>query len=261
MSVKGKIALVTSSTRGIGLECANTLAVNGAKVYFAVRNLEKSKILVDELVAKGFQADSVYFDSTDLKSHTSMIDEVVEKEGKIDILVNNFGTTDVLKDTTVLDGDSETFFNVLEQNIKSVYYPIKQCLKYMKAQKSGAIINISSIGGHIPDISRTAYGTSKAAINHFTKCVAVQYASYGIRCNGIMPGFIETDAAMLNMPEEFMTVFLKNVPLARLGKPKDIANTVLFLADDASSYITGEILEVAGGFGKPTPIYGFIPKG
>lgn len=258
MSVRNKIALVTSSTRGIGLACATILAQNGAKVYFAVRNLEKGNEAVNNLKDKGYKADTVYFDSTDLKSHSSMIDEVYSKEKKIDILVNNFGGTDVKKDTTLLDGDSESFFEIMNKNIESVYYPCKRALKYMKENKSGSIVNISSIGGHIPDISRTAYGTSKAAINHLTKCIAVQYAKFGIRCNGVMPGFIATDASMQNMSKEFLDIFLKNVPLARVGETSDIANAVLFLAGDSSSYMTGEILEVAGGFGKPTPLYGFI---
>lgn len=258
MSVKNKIAIVTASTMGIGLASANMLAKNGAKVYFAVMVLEEGREVANKLIEKGYEADIVYFDATDLKSHTSMIEEVYAKEKRIDILVNNFGTTDSKKDTTLLDGNSDTFFDTININLKSVYYPSKQAMKYMVEQKSGSIVNISSIGGHVPDISRTAYVTSKAAINHLTKCIAVQYGKYGVRCNGVMPGFIQTQSSMKNMSKEFLNIFIKNTPLSRIGVPDDIANTVLFLAGDTSSYITGEIIEVAGGFGKPTPVYGFM---
>lgn len=253
-----KVALVTASTRGIGLACVKKLCENGAKVYLTAMSTDEGKEVVAELASQGMKTDFVYFDATVEKSFTSMIDDVIDKEGKIDILVNNFGTTDVTKDKDLLNGDTDAFFNILNINIKSVYLPIKHSIKYMIEQKSGSIINISSIGGKIPDISRLAYGTSKSAINYMTKTIAIQYAKYGIRCNGVMPGLIGTDAAMHNMPKEFLDLFIKNTPIGRIGKPEDIANAVLFLASDNSSYMTGELLEIAGGFGKPTPLYGFM---
>ena len=118
-----------------------------------------------------------------------------------------------------------------------------------------SIVNISSVGGKYPDLSRMAYGISKSAINYLTQNIAVQYARQGVRCNAVMPGFIATDAAMQNMSEDFLKMFLKNVPLNRPGQPEDIANAVLFFASDMSSFITGETMPVAGGFGLPSPMY------
>ena len=118
-----------------------------------------------------------------------------------------------------------------------------------------AIINIGSVGGLYPDLSRTAYGVSKAAIHFLTKDIAVQYARQGVRCNAVLPGFTATDAALNNMSQAFLDLFLKNVPLNRPGRPEDIADAVAFLASDRAAFITGEILPVAGGFGLPTPLY------
>ena len=120
----------------------------------------------------------------------------------------------------------------------------------------GAIINIGSVGGLYPDLSRTAYGVSKAAIHFLTKDIAVQYARQGVRCNAVLPGFTATDAALNNMSQAFLELFLKNVPLNRPGRPEDIADAVAFLASDRAAFITGELLPVAGGFGLPTPLYG-----
>ena len=119
----------------------------------------------------------------------------------------------------------------------------------------GSIVNISSIGGTIPDISRVAYGVSKSAVNNLTQQMAMQYARYGIRVNAVLPGLTATDAAIDNMPEDFRKSFLYHVPLNRMGTPEDMANAVYFFASDLSSYITGNIMEVAGGYGLGTPQY------
>lgn len=253
--LKNKIALVTSSTRGIGLACAEKLAQNGAKVYLAVRRLDAGKEIAEGIIRNGGKADVVFFDAQKEETFTSMVDEVVKKEGKIDILVNNFGITNVKLDLDLVNGDTDDFFKTLNINIKSVYLPSKRAVSSMIENGGGSIINISSVGGKIPDVSRFAYGTSKSAINFMTKNIAVQYAHNGVRCNSIMPGFIATDAALNNMSSEFLESFLKNVPIGRAGKPQDIAETVLFLASDQSSFITGETISVAGGFGLPTPLY------
>lgn len=250
-----KIAVITSSTRGIGLSCANRLSENGAKVYLAVRNLENGKNVADEIISKGGSADVVYFDATKEETFTSFVSDVVSKEGRIDILVNNFGTTDVSKDLDLVNGDTDTFFKIVNENLKSVYLPSKEAVKSMKKTGGGCIINISSVGGIYPDMSRLAYGISKSAINFLTKNIAVQYARDNIRCNAVLPGFVATDAAMENMSEDFLKSFLKNVPLNRSAEAIDIANAVLFFASDLSSYITGETMPVGGGFGLPSPMY------
>lgn len=253
--LENKIAIVTSSTRGIGLECAKKLAQNGAKVYLAVRRLDAGKEICKEIEVSGNKADVVYFDATKKETYQTMVTDVIEKENKIDILVNNYGSTDVKVDFDLVNGDTDKFFEIIENNIRSVYVPSKEAVKSMIKTGGGSIINISSVGGIYPDMSRMAYGTAKSAINFITKNIAVQYARNNIRCNAVLPGFIATDAAMNNMSKEFLDAFLKNVPLNRVGKPEDIAHTVVFLASENSSFITGETIPVAGGFGLPSPMY------
>ncbi len=252
---ENKVALITSATRGIGLACAKKLAENGAKVYLAVRRLDAGKKIAEEIAAAGGQADVVYFDAQKEETFTSMVDEVVAKEGRIDILVNNYGSTDVKVDFDLVNGDTDGFFRIVENNLKSVYIPSKRAVQSMIQNGGGSIVNISSVGGKYPDMSRMGYGVAKSAINYLTQNIAVQYARQGVRCNAVLPGFIATDAAMQNMSEDFLKMFLKNVPLNRPGQPEDIANAVLFLASDMSSFITGETLPVAGGFGLPSPMY------
>ncbi len=250
-----KVALVTSSTRGIGYYTAKKLASEGAKVYLAVRRLDAGKKVVEEIQQCGGNADVVYFDAEQQQTYTSMIQEVLQKENRVDVLVNNFGTTDVQKDLDVLKGDTDKFFEIVNTNIKSVYLPCKAVISSMEENGGGSIINISSVGGKYADISRTAYGVSKAAINFLTKDIATQYAHKNIRCNAVLPGFIATDASMNNMSQEFLNMFLKTVPLGKAGQPDDIANAVLYFASDLSAFVTGEILSVSGGFGIPSPMY------
>ena len=252
----GKVALVTSGTRGIGLQSVKTLAENGALVYIGARRLDAAQEICDNLDSLGYKAKAVYFDATKEDTYKTMVEDVVKDAGKIDILVNNYGSTDAKKDGNLVDGDQETFFKTLDYNIKSVYIPCKIAIPFMIKNGGGSIVNISSIGSILPDLSRIGYCVSKAAVNSLTENIAIQYARDNIRCNAILPGLIATDAALKNMPQEFIDMFLKHVPLKRFGRPKDIAEAVLFLASDDSSFITGEILSVAGGFGEAAPTYG-----
>ena len=184
-----------------------------------------------------------------------MIDEIIEKEGKIDILVNNFGTSTPNKDLDLINTEEEYFFNTIKANVGTVFSISKNAIPHMIENGGGSIINISSIGGVVPDISRIAYGVSKSAINNITKQMAMQYARYGIRVNAVLPGMTTTEAVSANMPEEFQKSFLSHVPLNRMGTPEDIANAVYFFASDLSSYITGDIMEVSGGYALGTPQY------
>ncbi|WP_460296853.1 SDR family NAD(P)-dependent oxidoreductase, partial [Clostridium perfringens] len=137
----------------------------------------------------------------------------------------------------------------------SVYLTSKRVVPYMIKNGGGSIINISSVGSVIPDLSRMAYCVSKSAINSLTQNIALQYAKQNIRCNAVLPGLIATKAALNNMSDEFRESFVKHVPLNRVGDPQDIANTVLYYASDESNYVTGMIHEVAGGFALGTPQY------
>ncbi len=255
--LSNKVAIVTAASRGIGLEISKQFVENGATVYMAVRPSDKNKELIEKLHNENKNFNGVFYDAFDTSTYEPMVKEVIEKEGRIDILVNNFGHTDVKKDLTLVDGDSDAFFEILNTDIASVYYSSKFVIKHMLENNiKGSIINISSIGGSTPDISRLAYTTSKAAINSLTKNIAVQYARAGIRSNAVLPGLVGTDSALTNMNQHFLDTFLKNVPLNRIATADDIAKATLFLASDESSFITGELITVAGGFGLPTPIYG-----
>lgn len=252
-SLTGRSALVTAATRGIGKACALRLAGEGATVYIGAITDEEGQMVVDEIVANGGQAKSLYFDARKPDTYSKIVKEAAIATGKLDILVNNYGGTDPKIDLDVENGDSAAFFNMMEDNIRSVYLPVQAAIPLMHSGAS--IINISSIGSLHPDITRTAYGTAKAAINFLTQEIAVQYARRGIRCNAVLPGITATEALLKNMSEEFRNKFLQLVPLNRMGKPEDIANAVAFLASDEASYITGEIIRVAGGYGIPSPMY------
>ena len=184
-----------------------------------------------------------------------MINEVVKNEGRIDILVNNFGATNVKKDLDIVNGDTDEFFNIVNNNLRSVYLPAKTAIPVMAENGGGSIVNISSIGSVIPDLSRTAYCVSKAAINSLTKNIAVQYAHKNIRCNAVLPGMTATEALLKNMSKEFIDSFLKHVPLGKMVQPEDIAKAVLYYASDDSSSVTGMIHIVSGGYGLATPQY------
>ena len=249
-----KTALVTSASRGIGLACALKLAEHGAHVFMAVRGVEEAREICDAHRAEGLHMTPVYFDATALDTYAPMVDAVARQAGKIDILVNNFGIGRPGQDLDLVGGSEAAFFEILDLNLGSVYRVSRLVIPHMRAN-GGSIVNISSIGGIIPDIARLGYGVSKAAINNLTQRTALQYAHENIRCNAVLPGLTATDAALKNMPEEFVKSFLSHVPLNRIGRPEDIANAVLFFAGDDSSYITGHILDVAGGYGLGTPQY------
>ena len=253
MSLKNKVALVTSATRGIGFASALKLAEEGAIVYMGVRRIEDTQKICDKYPK--FKMIPVYFDAYKEDAYKSMIDTIIEEQGKIDILVNNFGTSTPSKDFDLINTDEEYFFDTIKANLGTVYSISKNAIPHMIQNGGGSIINVSSIGGVIPDVSRIAYGVSKSAVNNITQQMAMQYANQGIRVNAVLPGLTATDAALDNMPEDFMKSFLSHVPLNRMGTPEDMANVVYFFASDLSSYITGNIMEVAGGYGLGTPQY------
>ncbi len=247
-----KVAIITAASRGIGFESAKILSKNGAIVYIAGIEEEDS---VKKIIAEGGQAKFIYFNAKDESSYIEMIDSVYHSEGRIDILVNNYGSTNVKLDLNVTDGDTDAFFSILKSNVESVYLTSKRVIPYMIKNGGGSIINISSVGSIVPDLSRTAYCVSKAAINSLTQNIALQYAHKNIRCNAILPGLIGTKALLNNMNKEFIHEFLRHVPLDRVGNPEDIAKTVLYYASDDSSFVTGMIHEVSGGFALGTPQY------
>ena len=254
MKLKDKVVIVTASTRGIGLAVTESCAKEGAVVYMAARNLERAEKEATRLNNAGFKVRCVYNDASVPESYASMAEEVEKNEGRIDVLVNNFGTSDPKRDLDLASTDADVFIDTVTLNLRSVFMASKAVLGYMK--NGGSIINISSVGGSVPDISQIAYGTSKAAINYLTKLIAVHEAKHKIRCNAVLPGMTATDAVKENLSDDFRALFLKHIPLERMGLPEEIASAVVYFAGDDSAYTTGQILSVSGGFGLATPVYG-----
>ena len=251
MRLKDKVVLITASTRGIGLACVKKCAKEGARVYMAARNVERAQEIANTL--NGVKC--VYNDATKPETFTSMVEDVVKDAGRIDVLVNNFGTSNPGKDLDFAHTDPQVFLDTVNLNLRSVFMASQAAAKHM-ANHGGSIINISSVGGLVPDISQVAYGTSKAAINYLTKLIAVQEAKHNIRCNAVLPGMTATEAVEKNLTEGFRNLFLRHIPLGRIGLPEEIAEAVVYFASDASAYTTGQVLTVSGGFGLATPVYG-----
>jgi NAD(P)-dependent dehydrogenase (short-subunit alcohol dehydrogenase family) len=251
MRLKDKVILVTASTRGIGLAIVKKCAQEGAKVYMAARDMERAQEIADTL--QGVKC--VYNDATKPETFSSMVEAVVQDADRIDVLVNNFGTSNPGKDLDFANTDPQVFLDTVNLNLRSVFLASQAAVKHM-AKQGGSIINISSVGGLVPDISQVAYGTSKAAINYLTKLIAVQEAKHHIRCNAVLPGMTATEAVEKHLSDDFRTLFLRHVPLGRMGLPEEIAEAVCYFASDDSAYTTGQILTVSGGFGLATPVYG-----
>ena len=252
MRLKDKVVLITASTRGIGLACVKACTKEGAKVYMAARNVERAQEIAETLGRVKY----VYNDATKPETLSSMVDDVVKDAGRIDVLVNNFGTSNPGKDLDFAHTDPAVFIDTVNLNLRSVFMASQAAAKHMAVQGGGSIINISSVGSIVPDISQVAYGTSKAAINYLTKLIAVHEAKNNIRCNAVLPGMTATEAVEKHLSEEFRSLFLRHIPLGRMGLPKEIADAVVYFASDESAYTTGQILTVSGGFGLATPVYG-----
>ena len=254
--LEGKIALVTASTRGIGRAIADRYADEGAKVYFAVRNLKKGQKAVDAVLARGGQAGLVYFEATDSESISKMIDEVMEKEGRIDILVNNYGGSNPMVDLDIVKGSWDVFSSTVTTNLQTVFIAAQAVInKAMIPQMGGSIINIGSVAGHVPDLTQCGYGVAKAGIAHLTKQIALQTGKYNIRCNALLPGITGTDAVKRYLPPELQAQYLGGCPIHRLAEPEEMASLAVYLGSDESKYTTGQSIKVAGGFDFCTPIY------
>ena len=252
MQLKDKVVLVTASTRGIGLAIVKKCVQEGAKVYMAARDMQRAQELANTLHC----VTCVYNDATKPETFSSMVEDVVSDAGRIDVLVNNFGTSNPGKDLDFSNTDPQIFLDTVSLNLRSVFMASQEAVKHMGKQGGGSIVNISSVGGLVPDISQIAYGTSKAAINYLTKLIAVQEAVHHIRCNAVLPGMTATEAVEAHLSADFRNLFMRHIPLGRMGLPEEIAEAVCYFAGDASAYTTGQILTVSGGFGLGTPVYG-----
>ena len=222
----------------------------------AARNLDAANDVAEALNKQGYQVKYVYNDAGKPESYITMTEDVIKDAGRIDVLVNNFGTSNPGRDLDFSNTDADVFLDTVNINLRSVIMASKEAAKHMARGGGGSIINISSVGGLVPDISQVAYGTSKAAINYLTKLIAVHEAKNNIRCNAVLPGMTATDAVDKNLSDAFRQLFMRHIPLKRMGTPEEIAKAVVYLASDESAYVTGQILAVSGGFGLATPVYG-----
>ena len=251
MRLQDKVILVTASTRGIGLAIVKKCAAEGARVYMAARDMERGQEIANTLNG----VTCVYNDATKPETFSSMVEDVVRDAGRIDVLVNNFGTSNPGKDLDFMNTNPQVFLDTVNLNLRSVFMASQAAVKHMK-KHGGSIINISSVGGLVPDVSQIAYGTSKAAINYLTKLIAVQEAKHRIRCNAVLPGMTATEAVEKHLSGDFRDLFMRHIPLGRIGLPEEIAEAVCYFSSDGSAYTTGQILTVSGGFGLATPVYG-----
>jgi 3-oxoacyl-[acyl-carrier protein] reductase len=244
MRLEGKVALVTGASRGIGREIALELAREGASVAVNYAGSEaKALEVVDEIKAMGREAFAIQADVSNSESVTDMAKETIERFGKIDILVNNAGIT---KDNLLMRMKESEWDDVININLKGVFLCTKAVTRQMMKQRSGRIINISSIVGVSGNPGQANYVAAKSGVIGLTKTTAKELSSRGITVNAVAPGFITTDMTD-KLNEDVKTEMLKQIPLARLGEPKDIARTVIFLASEDSAYMTGQTLHVDGG--------------
>ena len=240
----GKTALITGASKGIGRGIAIKLAQHGANIAFTyLSSVEKGLSLEKELETFGIKAKGYRSDASDFKAAEELINSVVAEFGRLDIVVNNAGIT---KDNLLMSMTEESFNDVIKTNLNSVFNITKACQKPMLKQRSGSIINISSVVGVKGNAGQSNYAASKAGIIGFTKSVALELGSRNIRSNAIAPGFIETEMTE-TLPPETVKQWRDAIPLKRGGTPEDVANAVLFLASDLSTYITAQVLGVDGG--------------
>ena len=242
--LENKVALVTGASRGIGKEIALSLAKEGAAVILNYNgSKEKAESAAEEIRAAGGKAETYQCNVSDFEACGAMIQDLIKQYGKIDILVNNAGIT---RDGLLMKMSEEDFDAVLGTNLKGAFNTIRHMSRYFLKQKCGKIINISSVSGILGNAGQANYSASKAGVIGLTKSVARELASRGINENAIAPGFIATDMVEA-MTEDAKAKMTDAIPLKRIGTTKDIANMAVFLASDASDYITGQVFAVDGG--------------
>jgi 3-oxoacyl-[acyl-carrier protein] reductase len=244
VTVSGKIVLVTGASRGIGRAIAAALASAGATVVLGARDEAKLAEAVDAIVTAGGRASSVPLDVCHRESVDTALSAVLERHGRIDGLVNNAGIT---RDNLLLRMKAEEWEAVLSTNLTGVYHCTQAVLRPMLKQRSGRIVNVTSVVGITGNAGQANYAASKAGVIGFTKSVAREVASRAITVNAVAPGFIDTEmtAAMTDKAKEAVA---SSIPMGRVGRPEDVAGAALFLLSDAAAYITGQVLGVDGGF-------------
>jgi len=242
--LEGKTALITGASRGIGREIALKFAAQGANIAFSdLVYDDNAKSLELEIESLGLKAKGYASDASSFDGGEALINAVMDEFGRIDILVNNAGIT---RDNLLMRMAEADWDLVIKVNLKSVFNLTKAVQKVMLKQRSGSIINMSSVVGVNGNAGQSNYSASKAGLIGFTKSIAQELGSRNVRCNAIAPGFIETDMTA-KLPEDVKKEWIKTIPLRRSGQAEDVANIAIFLGSDLSSYVTGQVISVCGG--------------
>jgi 3-oxoacyl-[acyl-carrier protein] reductase len=244
MTFEGKVALVTGGSRGIGRSIAVKLGSLGATVVVNYnKNAEEAEAVIKAVKEAGGNGQAIQADVSQLADAQRLVDETVKAYKRLDILVNNAGIT---RDKLLMQMNEEAWDAVIDTNLKGAYLCSKAAIRTMLKQKSGRIINITSISGQAGSGGQANYSAAKAGLIGFTKSLAREVGSRSITVNAVAPGFIDTDMTSV-LADEFKQKALAQIPLERFGKPEDVAEAVAFLAGDGAAYITGHVLTVDGG--------------
>ena len=242
--LNGKVALVTGAGRGIGRAIALALADQGAAVLVNYNgSRERALEVVEQITQKGGQAEAVSCDVSDFTACGKLVEEIVSKYGRVDILVNNAGVT---RDNLILRMTEEEYDKVLDTNLKGAFNTIRHLSRYFLKQRSGKVINISSVSGVTGNAGQSNYSASKAGLIGLTKSVARELAGKGVCVNAIAPGYIATDMTE-GLPEKAKEGIKQMIPMGRIGEPEDVAQVAVFLAGKGADYITGQVICVDGG--------------
>ncbi|HGJ64892.1 TPA: 3-oxoacyl-[acyl-carrier-protein] reductase [bacterium] len=243
MELKGKVAVITGSARGIGKSIAKKLGQNGATVVISDLAIADVSATVDELRGEGIDAFPVEVNVTNMASVEAMFDKVMEQFGKVDILVNNAGIT---RDALLVRMDESDWDSVLAVNLKGTFNCTKCVAKIMMKQRNGKIVNIASVMGLIGNVGQANYSASKAGVIGLTKSAAKELGRRNINVNAVAPGFIQTKMTEV-LPEKEKEKILELIPLGCIGYPEDVADAVVFLVSDSARYITGQVIQIDGG--------------
>ncbi len=246
LQLPDRVAVVTGGAKGIGRAIVLALAREGASCFFThTRSDEQARLLVDEVACLGGCAQAVQLDVRDFDGAKVLIEKVKGTFGRLDILVNNAGIT---RDRSLMAMSREDWADVIDTDLTGVFNTTRAAIITFLKQKSGCVVNISSVGGVRPLPGQANYAAAKAGVIGFTKSLAREVAPYQVRVNAVAPGFIATEMTT-RLPEKAREAALRSVPLSRFGTAEDVAAAVLFLASDSAAYITGQVIQIDGGLG------------